>query len=189
MSVISIDVPEDLVGRIDQKLGRGASKTVARAAFVEWASWLLAESRPLSMSELEIERVHTLYRDIFTNELPTASDLSARLQLPIARCRYIIQSLGYQFPAFLQSRKLAVLQSAYQSIKPNGDLYVMDISPECAPVLDNLLSSLADAAGLAELRGKKRGNVVRYELTSGYYQRLGKAIEDEIDKLSSGAAT
>src|ERR1700690_3516675 len=106
MTSIVIDVPDDLATQLSNKLGPDAATPVALAAFLEWANWLLATSRPLSISEMEIARVHLLYRDILRGELPSASQLSARLQLPIARCRYIVQSLGYQYPSLMRSRLL-----------------------------------------------------------------------------------
>ncbi len=180
MARIVIDVPDDLATHLDNKLGHKAATPVAQAAFLEWANWLLATSRPLSISEMEIARVYILYRNILLDELPSASQLSARLQLPIARCRYIVQSLGYQYPSLMHARLLSVLQSAYKAITINGELYVMDVHPECDEVLVDLLSRIADSAHLADLRGKRHGNVTRYELTTGYYQRLGKAIDDEL---------
>jgi hypothetical protein len=178
-----ISVPADLREALDKKLGRGASQAIAQAAFVEWASWLLASSRPVSISEIESERVHTLYSSILKDELPSASRLSALLQLPIARCRYIVQSLSYQYPQLFEQRRLAVLKQAFDSVTKQGDVYVMDIDPGCRDVLDATLGSIADSAGLAELRGRRHGGSVRYELTSGYYQRLGKELDDQIAAL------
>jgi hypothetical protein len=177
MPRIEIDVPATLATQLDKKLGAGASALVAQAAFLEWANWLLAASRPISLSELDVARVHTLYNDILREEMPTASQLSARLQLPIARCRYIIQSLGYQYPSLVRRRLLGALQKAYKAIAQNGDVHIMDVHPECGEMLEEMLGQIADSAGLADLRGKKHGGLIRYELTSGYYRHLGNAID------------
>jgi hypothetical protein len=187
MPRIEITVPADLSGELDERLGSGASTLIAQAAFEEWAHWLLASSRPLSISELEIARVHTVYNDVLVDELPIASQLSARLQLPIARCRYIIQSLGYQYPSLMRTRVLKALKVAYQASTPHADVHAMDIPPECAETLDDMLSQIADSAQLAELRGKRHGNIIRYELTKGYYQRVGKAIDDALAAAKQGA--
>jgi hypothetical protein len=84
----------------------------------------------------------------------------------------------------LEPRRLLVLKQAFQSVAKQGDIYVMDIDPSCREALEDILISIADSAGLAELRGKKHGNSIRYELTSGYYQRLGKAIDDRLAAAS-----
>jgi len=187
MPDLHVDVPADLRDALDKKLGRGASQALARAAFVEWANWLLAASRPVSISEIESERVHTLYSNILKDELPSASHLSALLQLPIARCRYIVQSLSYQYPQLFEQRRLAVLKQAFNDVTKQSEIYVMDIDPDCREVLDATLGDIADSAGLAELRGRRHGSSVRYELTSGYYQRLGKELDDRIVALKGAA--
>src|SRR6476659_4380801 len=101
MVQLKIDVPADLADQLDKKLGSGASQAITQAAFVEWANWLLARSRPVSISEIESDRVLFVYENILKDELPAASRLSALLQLPIARSRYIVRSLTYQHPELL----------------------------------------------------------------------------------------
>ena len=186
MADLKISVPADLREALDKKLGSGSAQGIAPAAFAEWASWLLATARPVSMSEMEIERVFTLYNEVLTEELPSASHLSGLLQLPIARCRYIVQAISYQHPQLMQQRRLAIVKKAFDAVTQHGDIYVMDVEPECRQAVDDILSEIADSSGLAELRGRRHGNLVRYELTPGYYQRLGKAIEGQLAALKGG---
>ena len=186
MPDLKISVPAELKDALDKKLGSGSSQAIARAAFIEWASWLLASSRPVSISELEIERVFALYNSVLSDELPSASHLSGLLQLPIARCRYIVQAISYQHPQLMQQRRIAIVKRAFDAVTQQGDIYVMDVEPDCRDAVDEILSSIADSAGLAELRGRRHGNSVRYELTPGYYQGLGKVIETQLAALEGG---
>ena len=187
MPDLHISVPADLRDALDKKLGRGASQAIAHTAFVEWADWLLATSRPVSISAIELERVYALYSSVLKDELPSASHLSALLQLPIARCRYLVQSLSYQYPQLFEQRRLAVLKQALERVTKKGDIYIMDIDPDCREALDATLGDIADSAGLAELRGRRHGSSVRYELTSGYYQRLGKELDDRTAALEAAS--
>jgi hypothetical protein len=186
MPDLKISVPAELKDALDKKLGSGASQAIAQAALAEWASWLLASSRPVSMAEMEIERVFILYSTILKDELPSASHLSALLQLPIARCRYIVQAISYQHPQLMEQRRLSIVKKAFDAVIQQGDIYVMDVEPDCRDAVDDILGGIADSAGLAELRGRRHGNVVRYELTPGYYQRLGKVIETQLAALKGG---
>lgn len=188
MAQICIDVPDETLRQLEKRLGREGAKEIANAAFTEWVDWVLARDRPLSISDMETARVIALYKNLFVDTLPSALDLSAKFQLPLARCRYILQSLRYLQPQMLAKRWLQATKDAYSKIEQVGDLHIMDVSQDCKETVDQLLRQVAATNEYAELRGKRRGGVIRYELTSGYFKGLLEVLNAAIEEANREGA-
>lgn len=132
----TLSLPDVLYERIKGIFGDDAINSFAITAMEELMSWLIAEQRPTSISDLETNRIFTLYRRLYKDLLPTAEDIGKLFNLPMGRSRYIVQNLNYRYPDFMKKRRIAAIRVALEKNEVSEEgLPVAIIPKECADYL------------------------------------------------------
>ena len=89
MPRIEIEIPEDVWGRARGFVPEDRIPDLIELALEEWVSWSDGSSRPMSISELETQRIFGIYDRLLVDEIPSADHLGELLGLPMGRARYI----------------------------------------------------------------------------------------------------
>jgi hypothetical protein len=110
----------------------------------EFISWIIAEDRPTSISELETNRIFSIYENLLGSVLPTAEEIGKSFNLPMGRSRYIIQNLNYRRPEFMKRRRIEAIIAALERGEVSEDELPVAIIPrECDEYLYSLATELA----------------------------------------------
>jgi hypothetical protein len=70
------------------------AQTLVQLAAQEWLSWISGRARPGSMSDLEMERIISMFTQISPGEEISASTLFNRLNLPYGRSQYLARAIA-----------------------------------------------------------------------------------------------
>ena len=183
MVQITIEIPDSVYNKLERDLRAGASKKIAETAFMEWADWFYAKRRPINQIEVEVTRVVFLYTEIWDNSTPSANHLGSLLKFTPGHSIYLMRFLQSQYNDMLSRRLLEATLQAVENAQWNGsDSYLIDVHLECKPVIDRILLNLEGQFGV-EIRGKRRGDFVRYSLGENHYPVLKEAINAELSNL------
>ncbi len=183
MVQITFEVSDVVFSRLENQLGEGASAKIAETAFTEWADWFFAKRRPINQIEVEVSRVVFLYTEILVKSAPSANHLSSLLQITPGHSVYLMRSLRSQYNNMISKRLLEdTLQRIENAVWNNRDSFLVDVPPECKPVLDRVLANLFDTGKInVPIRGSRRGDFFRYSLGRNHYDILRAALQEEIN--------
>ena len=190
MPKITIDVPPDIWDSLS-RLGQPAERVpkLGLAALREWAQWLRGTSRPMSVSELEMDRLYTIYEQVLVDELPSVDTLAQVLDLPMGRARYLMQSLDYRHARFLHERQLRAVIRALRAAKWKGEKagWVAEVDRSCQALVDRTLSDLHDSQRVTSLvTGAASRSGTRYTLGTNHYRELLAEFEGLLKELEKG---
>jgi hypothetical protein len=186
MPSVTFDVPDGVWAELQRIAPPDAIPQLAQAALREWAAWLSGAFRPMSMSELETERIFALYNSVLTDELPSVNDLGQRFGLPMGRARYIVQSLAYRHGRFVQERQIRAILAALDEGRWSDDhsTVVIVVDRSSANVIDRTLSDLlADKRVASIVRSVATAQGQRYDLGSNHHKVLKEAFERQLRAL------
>lgn len=184
MAAVTFDIPDEEYRQLADLLGEDGVHRLGKAAFAEWANWLLAKLRPRSVTDIETMRVMTLYSEVFTTQFPSAAHIGSVFQLPLGRCRYVIQALNYQYPNLIRKRTLeSALQLCNAARRVDAD-FVVDVNVEHKALMDQILSKLYDGGEInSEVKGTRIANKVRYNMGEGHYNAVLGALRRELQTI------
>lgn len=188
MPSVTIDIPDDVWEELQCCVPSQAVPQLAQAALREWTAWLSGGFRPMSMSELETERIFALYNTVLTDELPSVNDLGQRFGLPMGRARYIVQSLAYRHGRFVQERQLRTILAALNEGRWSDDrsTVVIVVDRSSAAILDRALSDLHANKRVASIvRGVTTASGERYDLGSNHHKALREEFAQQLEALKS----
>lgn len=189
MPKITIEVPPDVWDSLS-RLGQPSERApiLAQAALREWAQWLRGTARPMSVSELEMDRLYTIYEQVLVDELPSVDSLARVLDLPMGRARYIMQSLAYRHGRFLNERRYRSVIRALQQGQWSKDKETVTVTVDrsCQVLMDRTMADLVASQRLkTSATGEPTSSGVRYKLGSNHHKELLAelpAILKELDK-------
>lgn len=166
-------VPED---RVPDTIGM---------AFEEWVSWSDGSFRPMSISELETERIFSIYDRLLVAEVPSADHLGELFGLPMGRARYIAQSLAYRHGNLIRERQARAILGALNEGRWSeaGDNCAVIIDRGCQTLMDRTISGLAVEEKLSSLvQGTSTVQGVRYDLGPGHHETLVATFQGYLDE-------
>jgi hypothetical protein len=132
MPEITLKLPDAFYTRVASIYGEDAINEFSLTAVEELVSWLSAEERPSTISELETKRIYLVYTRILKDLLPTAEDICQSFNLPMGRSRYIVQNINYRHPGFMKRRRVTTIIAALQCNQVSEDgLPIAIIPKEC----------------------------------------------------------
>jgi hypothetical protein len=185
MHPINLNVTDDVYEKISNKYGEDAVSDFVMVALEEFMSWLLAEERPTSISELETNRIFSIYDRILRDILPTAEDVGLAFNLPMGRSRYIVQNLNYRHPEFIRKRLILSILVAFERGEVSSDkLPVARIARETVPYLTSIMTELQLAGKVASIPSYKYlPDTVRVEIGIGDKEPLLQCLKEELKRL------
>jgi hypothetical protein len=185
MPEIRLDLPDAIYNEIANRYGVEALDNFVLAAMGEFISWLAAEERPTSISELETNRIYSIYANLLKDILPTAEDIGQAFNLPMGRSRYIVQNLNYRHPGFMKRRRLTAIIAALELDEVSEDgLPIAIIPKECDDYLVTLSTELVLARQMESIPRRFRlSESIRIELGVHDKAPLLKRLRDELKKL------
>jgi hypothetical protein len=185
MPEITMNLPDGIYNQIANRYGADAVGDFTLAATGELISWLAAEERPTSISELETNRIFSIYANLLKDILPTAEDIGQAFNLPMGRSRYIVQNLNYRYPAFMKRRRLTAIIAALELNELSEDgLPIAIIPKECDDYLVTLSTELVLARQMESVPRRIRlSESLRIELGVHDKAPLLKRLRDELKKL------
>jgi len=179
-----IDVRPDIYERLQQLFpNNGLCEQVVVSALSEWIDWLEGKRRPTSISELETYRIAAIYRDVLTDQLPTADLVGRQFGLPMGRSRYLIQGLNYRFSALMEQRRIEAVLQALEKGKwtQDGVTCVIQVDPSCSGIVSGFLHRLLDDGVVGSpVTGKFVMGYVRYDLGSAHHNSLCEALKGHL---------
>jgi len=187
MPDLLLDVPQNLLDRLERAIPKNdeTASALAIAALEEWVDWLTGDSRPMSISELETERVYRLYDEVLKGELPSVDSLGRLLDLPMGRARYIVQSLAYRRGRFLLERQVREILRALEQGKWSNETCTIVVDRGCQAIIDRIQSDLeanskikSTVTGVATLDG------IRYKLGKNHHSELGSELKRQLDGMT-----
>jgi hypothetical protein len=187
MHQLQLNISQETLDRLAQVLDQpeDALPALALAALDEWVGWLSGDLRPMSITELETERILKLYDTVLPDQLPSVDNLGRLLGLPMGRARYIIQNMAYRRGRFLFQRQLRDTLRALHDGQWRDDTCTVLVDRGCQQIVDRTLADLlanrrisSTVAGVAVLDG------VRYVLGAGHHRALLEEIQRQLDGLA-----
>jgi hypothetical protein len=186
MPTITIEVSDEYLSTLETVFGKDLTVGFANAAFQEWISWLDSSRRFMSITELETERIHTIYNQFLTNSIPSTESIGQIFKLPLGRSRYVVRNLQYKYPEFFRQRRIELIIQALKNAKWSGNNCTIEINVGCRELFDQTVRELrANEEITSEPQGKLVSDRVRYELGNGHYETLRKEFERIIKKEES----
>jgi hypothetical protein len=186
MNDIHINVSQEIFDNLKNLIPEPTDDIVANlalAALQEWMDWLSGDSRPMSISELEIERIYKIYEKVLTKQFPSVDRLGKIFQMPMGRARYIIQSLAYRRGRFLFKRQLIEISEALGQLKEPP--YVIVIDRGCQSIIDRSFNDLlAKKQIVSTVSGVMTVDGVRYEMGKNHCEALSNEIKRQLGTLS-----
>ncbi len=182
----TLSLPDTIYQQIKGVFGEDAINSFAITAMEELMSWINAEQRPMSISDLETNRIFMLYVRLYKDLLPTADDIGKLFNLPMGRSRYIVQNLNYRHPDFMKKRRITTIIVALERGEVSDDgLPIAIIPKECEEylyaiatemVLGHLITTTPTRIKLVES--------IRLELGANDRDPLLQRLRDDLNKLS-----
>lgn len=175
----NLEIPEELLQRIPEAIPEESVPELVVAAFAEWVAWLDGSFRPMSVSELEMRRVFSLYDRILVDEVPSAERLGELLDLPMGRARYVMQNLAYRHGGLLRRRRTRAILDALEGARwsEQRDNCVVTIDPGCQNLMDRTIRTLATQGELESIvSGESTLEGVRYEMGPNHHEALTNAF-------------
>jgi len=175
MPTVKIQISDEHFNNLKTIFGKDMTADFASAALEEWIAWLDSSRRVMSTTELETERIYTIYRDILTDSIPSAGSIGQIFNLPLGRSQYVVRNLKYKYSKFFRGRKTVLITQALENGKwsDNRKTCTIEISVECREVLDKTIKGLkADGKIKSEVQGNVVFDNIRYKLGSGHYEKL-----------------
>lgn len=180
MPTVQVTVSEEELLILESILSNETAEAFASAALQEWIGWLNSSRRTTSMTELETERICTIYTHILENSLPSADAIGQTFNLPLGRAQYIVRNMKYKYPHLFRKRKAELISKALRDgmWTESRDTCIIEIDAGCQDLLDQTIKALL-ANGLlrSEVSGQKIYDKVRYELGSGHHEVLSEKFE------------
>jgi hypothetical protein len=180
MTEIRLDIPQELMDQLTQFTPGDTIPQLALAALQEWTAWLSGEFRPMSMSELETERIFVIYNSVLVDELPSVDNLGQRFGLPMGRARYILQSLAYRKGRFLYKRQIEAITHSLDQGQWSDDRKTCTVTLDrgCAAIIDRVFNELlANRRISSVVKGVAMLDGIRYDLGSGHQKELKSYFE------------
>lgn len=184
MPRIEIEVPDDVWERARRIVPEDRMRDLINIAFEEWVAWSDGSFRPMSISELETQRIFDIYDRLLIDNVPSADHLGELFGLPMGRARYIAQSLAYRHGNLIRERQAQAILDALNHGRWSeaGDNCVVVIDRNCQPLMDRTISGLAAEEELNSLvQGTSTVQGVRYDLGPGHHETLVEAFRGYLD--------
>lgn len=175
MATVQINIPDEILEKLQPILGDDVTSDFVAASFQEWMNWLDGSHRVTSITELETERIYTIYGQILKKSIPSANAIGQIFSLPLGKSQYIVRNLKYKHPHFFQERKCALILQSLKSAKreDNNRTFIIEVDIGCQDTLDRVINSLI---ANHKLRSKPSVaidfDIARYELGQGHYEAL-----------------
>ncbi len=181
----TINIPVELHKQISNRYGKDSLSDFATAAMQELIDWMNAEKRPTSLSEIESNRIFTIYSSILKDLLPTADEIGQSFNLPMGRSRYIVQSLNYQHPDFMRFRRIRAIIVAFEKEEASkAKLPAAIIPKECVEYLTAIMTELQLEGKVVSMPSYKvLSEDVRVEIGVSDKAPLLKRLKDEENRL------
>lgn len=185
----TIKIPDTLYQQIKGVFGDDALDSFATTAMAELMSWLTAEERPMSISDLETNRIFMLYTHLYKKILPTAEDIGKLFNLPMGRSRYIVQNLNYRHPDFMKRRRIdSIIAALEKNEKSENGTPIVIIPKECEAYLIAIstelwLSNRAKYTVPSPTSRTKLTEGIRIELGINDKEPLLERLYSELEKL------
>ena len=185
MPEMTVNLPDAIYNFVANTFGADAIGEFSIIAMEEFITWLSADERPTSISELETRRIFLIYSRVVKDILPTAEDIGQLFNLPMGRSRYVVQNLNYRHPEFMKKRRIAAIIAALELGEVSDDgLPIAIIPKEC----DEYLYSLATEMVLNHLmettpKRIKLSESIRIELGANDRGPLLQRLRDTLSKL------
>lgn len=185
MSEITLHMPDNLFNRVANTFGEDALSDFSITAIEELISWLSADQRPTSISELETNRIFLIYNRILKDLLPTAEDIGQSFNLPMGRSRYIVQNLNYRHPEFMKRRRITTIIAALERGEVSDDgLPIAIIPKECEEYLYNISTEMVLAHLMSTTPTRiKLSESIRVELGANDRDPLLQRLRNDLSKL------
>lgn len=175
MPKIEIEVSEDVWERARKFMPEDRIPDLIGLALEEWVAWSDGSSRPMSISELETQRIFGIYHRLLVDKVPSANHLGELLGLPMGRARYIAQSLAYRHGSLIRERQARAILGALNGGRwsDTGDNCIVIIDRGCQTFMDRTISGLAAEEKLSSLvQGTSTLQGIRYDLGPGHHETL-----------------
>ncbi len=175
MPRVEIEIADDVWERARRIVPEDRIRDLIGMAFEEWVSWSDGSFRPMSISELETQRIFSIYDRLLTEDVPSADHLGTLFGLPIGRARYIAQSLAYRHGNLIRERQARAILGALENGRWSeaGDNCVVIIDRNCQALMDRTISGLAAEEKLNSLvQGTSTVQGIRYDLGPGHHETL-----------------
>jgi hypothetical protein len=175
MPTVKIQISDEHFNNLKTIFGKDMTSDFANAALKEWIAWLDGSRRVMSTTELETERIYTIYQHILTDSIPSAGSIGQIFNLPLGRSQYVVRNLKYKYPQFFRRRKIVLIIQALENGKwsNNRTNCTIEISVECRDLFDKTIKGLkANGKINSEVQGNVVFDNIRYELGSGHHEKL-----------------
>lgn len=186
MPELIIDVPEDLFDRMTNFVSEDLLPGLAKAALAEWTGWLDGAWRPMSISEIEAERIFELYASVLIGQIPSPDHIGEFFDLPLGRSRYIMQVLNYRHGAFIRERQIVHIVQSLQMAESSldGETITVRIDRSVRGMLDQRISDLvADERLRSVVIGRIAYDHVRYVMGSRHRDTLLVSFTEDLDAI------
>ena len=185
MPKVTIQIPDNTYKFIANRFGEDAISDFSTAAIEEIVSWLSADQRPTSISELETNRIYLIYNRIRKDQIPTAEDIGQLFTLPLGRARYILQNLSYRHPEFMKLRRIKAIIAALEKGDVSEDgLPIAIIPKECEAYVYSIATEMALANIISTTPTRKKLlEGTRIELGAKDREPLLRRLREELSKL------
>lgn len=183
MPEVTINIPEPLFNRLTELCPEALISEFTSAALEEWTGWLDGSWRPMSISEIEGQRIFSIYSSILAEEIPSSDHIGDFFSLPLGRARYIMQLLNYRHAAFIRERQLEHIVRALESGKESddGETCTVRIDKGVKRVLDQMITGLVAEGRLrSSVSGRVALDHVRYEMGRGHRATLLEVFRSEL---------
>lgn len=185
MPEITLNLPDATYIYIATTFGEDAVNDFSITAMEELISWVNADERQTSISELETKRVFLIYKRILRDILPTAESIGKLFNLPMGRSRYIVQNLNYRHPEFMRRRRITTIITALERREESEDgLPIAIIPKECEEYLYAITTEMVLAHSISTTPTRiKLLETVRVELGTNDRAPLLQRLHDELNEL------
>lgn len=184
MPKIEMEISDDVWERVRRIVPEDRVQDLIGMAFEEWVSWSDGSFRPMSISELETQRIFSIYDRLLIENVPSADHLGELFGLPMGRARYIAQSLAYRHGNLVRERQARAILGALENGRwsGSGDNCVVVIDRSCQALMDRTINGLAAEENLGSIvQGTSTVQGVRYDLGPGHYETLTEAFRAHLD--------
>lgn len=181
----TLHLPDNIYNHVANTFGEDAINDFSVTAIEELMSWLSADQRPTSISELETNRIFLIYSRILKDLLPTAEDIGQSFNLPMGRSRYIVQNLNYRHPEFMKRRRITTIIAALERGEVSDDgLPIAIIPKECEEYLYNISTEMVLAHLMTTTPTRiKLSESIRVELGANDRDPLLQRLRNDLSKL------
>ena len=189
MHELTLSLPDAIYDHVASMYGEDEVDDFCITAMEELTTWLSAEERPTSISELETKRIFMIYTRILVDLLPTAEDIGQAFNLPMGRSRYIVQNLNYRYPEFMKRRRIATIITALERGEVSEDgLPIAIIPKECEEYLQGVATELVLKHLIATTPSRTRLlEGTRVELGANDREPLLERLREDLKKLQRGS--